>query len=156
MRNAVIATIFGASLIFCSHVVQADGWTSGFGQGFSEYTVKNGPGNQFTISCDVSESEKVGEKTSIEMMIVGKSPPPDSMVVVVLDGDEFQIQVDKFGSGNLDCHVCYDNFRAMWERLRTARTMLMQYADHRSSKFTMLGARKALSPKPCKTPFEVM
>lgn len=124
-------------------------WTVGFGQGYLEHTVKNGPGNEFDIACDVGATMDHA-RTGIIIEIVGKSPPPQSTVRVILDGDEISLFTDDRGTVTTDCRVCAQNFEHVWGKIRKSKTMLVQLADGRSSKFSLNGAKRALEPKPCK------
>ncbi|MDP4021906.1 hypothetical protein Q8W71_04645 [Methylobacterium sp. NEAU 140] len=130
-------------------------WTVGAGQGYVEHTVRSGLGNSFIISCDESASDQ-GEpkKTSIYVELAGKAPRPNTGVVVALDKDKFNLNTDAQGGIPTDCRACSDNFRMMWTKLRKATTMVVTLADGRSATFSLNGAARALSLKPCTTGFK--
>lgn len=127
-----------------------DSWSVGYSQGYAEYIVSNGPGNEFNISCN--ENAENGS-TGILIDIVGKRPPGGSKINVVLDGDEISFMADSSGAIETDCHVCADSFIALWKGLKTANTMLVQFSDGRSSKFTMKGASKVFKGAKCKVDY---
>ncbi len=125
-------------------------WTVGFGQGYVEYTVKNGPGNTFTIVCDEGASlDHMG--TGLMISIKDKSPPKNSTVKIVLDNKEVEISSDDNGDMKANCHVCSDNFVYLWEKIRKSKFMIVQFSNGNSSSFSLNGAKKALDKKVCRT-----
>jgi hypothetical protein len=64
--------------------------------GYAEYGVKNRPGNEFSISCDIGATDN-HENTSISIRIVGKTAPRNSHINIVLDGDEIGFGTDEGG-----------------------------------------------------------
>jgi hypothetical protein len=152
MKNSL--AIAALLLLAATPAVAAD-WKSGYGQGIEEYFVDNGPGNRFMLNCDVGVSGP-GEtkKTNALIMIVGDGPPPESTVTVILDGDEFHLYADRRGTITTDCNACSANFAAVWQGIRRSRTMLVQFANGVSSKFSTAGAAKALPKRHCTTGFE--
>lgn len=122
-------------------------WKAGFGQGTNEYFVDNGPGNRFYIACGE-------ENTSIMPTIIGESPPSGTTVSIIIDADEYDMGTDANGYIPTDCHVCGDNFDALWTALRKGHYMLVKFADGRSSKFSLKGASRAMPKEPCQTDWE--
>lgn len=125
-------------------------WIVGFGQGYVEHTVKNGPGNTFTIVCD-SGATIDHRGTGLSISIRDNGPPINSTVKVVLDDKEISIAVDRNGSMKADCHVCSDNFVYLWDKIRKAKFMVVQFSNGDSSSFSLKGAKKALGPEVCRT-----
>lgn len=121
-------------------------WIVGFGQGWLEHTTRNGPGNTFTISCDIG-GNGYGAKIFVE--IEGRDPPPNSMGRVFIDGDEAQITFDEYSNGVTDCSACAANFVYIWQKARLGQQMIVLFEDGRASKFSLKGASKALSKEPC-------
>jgi hypothetical protein len=130
-------------------------WTVGAGQGYVEYAVRNGPGNSFMFSCDAGATgEGETKRTSIFIEIVGKAPSPKTNIDVYADGSRFQLYSDATGSVPTDCHVCSDNFAALWAKMRKSKQLIVTLANGRSATFKLNGATKALSAKHCTTGFE--
>jgi len=135
-----------------THAQSFGDWTVGAGQGWIEYRVENGPGNSFMIACD--EAYSGGQKeTHISVSIRDKSPPAESSAKLFVDGKEFWMGVDAKQELSTDCRACDANFDAIWQNLRTGRTLLVLLADGRTSSFSLKGAGRALPKKPCKTAF---
>lgn len=126
-------------------------WSTGGGQGYLEMSVGNGPGNTFTISCDVGATLHGG--ANIHLQIEGRSPVPNSVVRFFVDGDEVGMSADQHGTIVTDCHVCADNFIVLWNRMRKGKQLLAVLSDNRSSPFSLKGAAMALDPEPCATDF---
>ncbi|NBJ13698.1 hypothetical protein [Microvirga arsenatis] len=135
--------------------VRAGKWTSGVGQGIVEHIVRNGPGNDFNISCDVGYSEDA-ELTGISISIRDNGPPPKSTVRIFIDDEEFQFGVDDHGGIKTNYRVNADNFIALWETLRSGKSMRVLFEDGRTSSFSLDGAKKVLGSKPCGTNFYAM
>lgn len=125
-------------------------WVVGFGQGYVEHTVKNGPGNTFAIVCDIGATID-HRGTGLSISIKDRGPPINSSVKVVLDDKEITLSVDDNGSMKADCHVCSDNFVYLWDKIRKARFMIVQFSNGDSSSFSLKGVKKALDPKVCRT-----
>jgi hypothetical protein len=123
-------------------------WRVGMGMGFQELAVKNGPGNQFTIACNLSADTVDG--SSIDISILNKGPKGGSQVKIVFDDEVLEFRADKAGSLKINSHVDADNFRVMLENIRRSRNMLVQFSDNRSSKFSLKGAAKIVAGLECK------
>lgn len=121
-------------------------WTVGYSQGIAEYIVENGNENQFNINCNETAD---GMVSGIMIRISGKSAPPKSNVVIVLDGNDYKFYTDDFGGINTDCHDCADTFISLWKKLKSARTMHVQMSDGRSSEFSMKNASKVFKRAKC-------
>lgn len=143
MRKKTISLV--ALVLIVTNTTNAEEvWKSGWGQGVSEYSVSNGPGNEFYIAC----SE---DSTNIMPMIIGDSAPPKSNISIIIDADEYEFGTDEKGHIPTDCHFCSDNFEALWNAIRKGQHMLVKFEDGRSSKFSLKGAGKAMPKEPCKT-----
>lgn len=130
-------------------------WTVGSAQGYVEYSVGNGPGNSVVFNCDVGASvDGEPKQTSIFVSIIGKDPPPKSLVQVFLDGKNVQLFTDAKGTIKTDCHACSDAFSYLWDNARKAKQMIVSLADGRTSTFRLAGAAKALPARHCQTGFE--
>lgn len=126
-------------------------WSTASAQGFTEYKTENGPGNSLTIACDTTFSRHRGEKTAILVSIEGKSPPRNSQVRFIIDGEELAFQADNNGDIGTECHVCSQNFVYFWQKLRLGNSMLVQFGDGRSSSFTTTGTQNLLPHNACQT-----
>jgi hypothetical protein len=127
-------------------------WGVSARQGYQEHIVTNGPGNSFNITCDIGASpDGEPKRTKIFVEIVGKNPPPRSLVDVFVIDEVYRLPTDEQGSIGTDCRVCAGSFMALWNKLRKSTIMVVQLSDGRSSKFKTTGAAKALAAKPCET-----
>ncbi|MEH3146353.1 MAG: hypothetical protein PGN34_13610 [Methylobacterium frigidaeris] len=143
----------GLGAILCLPVAasaaQAGDWTVGTGQGYVEYTVRNGPDATFVIACDEGATEN-GAHSNVGAEIAGKPPADGTSFEVDLDGKSYRFAQSE-QLGNLRSRASRADFAAMWERMRSAREMRVTFADGRSSPFSLRGVRQALDPKPCRT-----
>lgn len=150
MKKLFVFAVLTIEAVIPAIAQEFDDWTVGFGQGYLEHIVRNGPGNELNISCDIGATEN-HERTAIFVQILGKNPPPESEVRFILDAKETRLFADKYGSIETDCHACSDNFQYLWRNIRKAKSMLVQFSDGRSSPFSLKGASKALDPEACNT-----
>lgn len=121
----------------------------GFGQGRVEYITRNGPGNEFNITCG-PDSDGI-DTARIFIEIIGHSPPPNSQIRVFVDGNEAQFYSDAAGIINIDHRAATSNFNYMWEKIREGRQMIVIFSDNRSSQFSLRGSSKTLPARPCPT-----
>jgi hypothetical protein len=117
-------------------------WRTGFGMGVFEFSVQNGPGNEFTISCN-GRAHADGPEGEISISIRDKSPSNPNGIKVVLDAEEFT------GALTTNCQSCASNFRALVQKLPRAKSMLVQFSDGRSSSFSLKGVAQALRAGEC-------
>lgn len=117
-------------------------WRTGFGMGVFEFSVQNGPGNEFTISCN-GRAHADGPEGEISISIRDKGPSNPNGIKVVLDAEEFT------GALTTNCQSCASNFRALVQKLPRAKSMLVQFSDGRSSSFSLRGVGQALRAGEC-------
>lgn len=137
-------------LVSSAYAQQSGAWGNGFAQGVEEHIVENGLGNQFNVSCNVSSS--VAE-TGILIYVLGKPAPANSKVNIILDAEQYTFNTDQSGTIETKSHVDADNFNAFLKQLKSARTMLVQLADGRTSKFSTRGAAQSFANSECKPAF---
>jgi hypothetical protein len=151
MNRAIArALLLLLAVLTAATVARADkigDWHIGFGQGNLEHILRNGPGNEFNISCDTGNK---GYGVSIFMRIRDRPPPPNSTVRAVTADDEYQIVTGSDGVGEINCRACASNFEALWESLKSSEVLTLIFADDRSVTFKARGGRAALSTKGCK------
>lgn len=125
-------------------------WFSGYGQGTTEYGIKNdSAGSDYLyIAC----SPEYG--TSISFTIGGKNPRPRSTVIATIGSDEFELYTDGMGQFQTASRVSYDTFRTLWEAMRTGSAMRVRLSTGQSTAFTLKGAAKVLGRQHCQTDFE--
>ena len=133
-----------------AYSLEYEDWVVGTGQGYVEYSVENGPGNKFTIVCDIAASLD-HRGTGLMISIKDKSPPKNSTVKIILDNKEIELITDDNSDMKADCHVCSDNFVYLWEKIRKSKFMIVQFSNGNSSSFSLNGAKKALDKKVCRT-----
>jgi hypothetical protein len=117
-------------------------WRTGFGMGVFEFSVQNGPGNEFTISCN-GRAHADGAEGEISISIRDKGPSNPNGIKVVLDAEEFD------GPFTTQCQSCSSHFRALVQKLPRAKSMLVQFSDGRSSSFSLKGVAQALRAGEC-------
>lgn len=125
-------------------------WFSGFGQGATEYGIKNDrAGNDyFYIAC----SPDFG--TTIRITVGGKDAPPNKHVKVVIGPDEFELFTENNGDFRTDSRVASDTFRSLWSSMRNGSAMRVRLQSGESTVFTLKGSSKVLDKEPCETDFE--
>ncbi len=150
MKLSVIALNISVFGVFYSSAwaLENERWSVGYSQGIAEYIVANGPGNDFNISCN--ENAEDISSPDIMIDIIGKKPPANSSVIIILDGIQSKFSTDQYGNIITNCHYCAEVFLSMWYDLKTSKTMLVQFSDGRSSQFSMKGASKILKHAKCK------
>lgn len=136
---ATAAFIFGSST---ANAQQFGDWRVGWGMGVFEFSVRNGPANEFMISCN-DKNHANGADGDISVSIRDKGPPTASGMKVVLDAEEFE------GPFTTQCQSCWSQFRALVKKLPRAKSMLVQFSDGRSSSFSLKGVANALRAGEC-------
>lgn len=148
----VLGCLLAAQLPSTGLAQSSGEWGVSARQGYQEHIVTNGPGNSFNITCDIGAAlDGEPKRTSIFVEIVGKNPPPNSLVDVFVIDEVYRLPTDERGTIGTDCRVCAGSFMALWNKLRKSSVMVVQLSDGRSSKFKTAGAAKALAAKPCET-----
>jgi hypothetical protein len=112
-------------------------WTSGWGQGVTEYLVDDGNGNALNISCPGDEDRYI----SAYATIAGKeySSEDDVGFDVTIDGDHYS---NPFFT---DCHVCGANFPGFWSALRSANNLRIS-AEGKTVNLSAQNIKKTLLP----------
>ncbi|MEO9384238.1 hypothetical protein [Chromobacterium phragmitis] len=111
-------------------------WSSGWGQGISEYMVKDAKGNQLYIACNND-----GETPATMTLTVGRKQygyGSQQDFVLILDG-KAPLSPSDAGS-----RAGGDNFRLAWDGLRKAKTLVAKTADGKTLSLPLTGAAKAL------------
>lgn len=153
MRHTFCGTLFLlACLVSTDASAQGVGdWSVASAQGYLEHIVRNGPGNSFNISCNVSANPDTIGQPSLFVEIVGKAPAAHTYVDVFALDDVYRLPVDYRGEIGLDCSYCAGVFRALWGKIRKSNAIVVQYQNGQNVSFKTRGAAKALSEKPCKS-----
>ena len=124
-------------------------WSSGYGQGTTEYHVDDGNGNSLAIWCPHGSAKSA----SAQMITRGfyyNSPKDTIEMSFVIDGVEFD---DPF---NTSCRACENNFvQSFWPALIKANNLFVR-ADGYEVRFPTKGLRDELLPlndpaNPCLT-----
>ena len=143
---------FGGFLLFLSFAVFAYGevgqWSSGWGQGVSEYTTVDAKKNGLYIAC--SDSAPV----AMTLTVSGKEYGTYARTGfdLIIDGNEVQTPY------MTESRVGADNFIYAWDLVRKAKTLKAKTADGQVVDLPLKGAAKVL-PKtnskdfPCSVAF---
>ncbi|MCQ9616353.1 SH3 domain-containing protein [Paenalcaligenes niemegkensis] len=124
-------------------------WSSGYGQGTTEYHVDDGNGNSLAIWCPHGRAKSA----SAQMITRGfdyNSPKDSIEIKFVIDGVEFD---DPF---NTSCRACENNFvQSFWPALLKANNLFVR-ADGYEVRFPTKGLSEELLPldhpaNPCLT-----
>lgn len=148
-QNAVlIATLQLAYLPLSAHAFGEPGrWSSGWGQGTSEYTVVDAQQNSLYIACGdspVTMTLTLGKKEYGSYSKKGFD--------LIIDGRAFSTPYDT------SYHAGADNFRYLWDLMRKAKTLQAKTEDGKTVKLPLAEVANALpSAKsknfPCNTEF---
>lgn len=111
-------------------------WSSGWGQGTSEYIVVDAKQNQLYIACNDTNPATMtltvggrdytygqGERSDFVLFIDGKGP---------------------FNASNAGSRATGGHFRAAWSAIRKAKTLQARTGDGKVVKFPLTGAARAL------------
>lgn len=125
-------------------------WFSGWGQGVSEYGIKNDSAGSdyFYIACPDDDG------AVIHITVGGKNPEPLSTVIVTIGSDEYELYINDSRKFDTSSHVASDNFTALWAALRSGEVMRVRLSTGETTAFTLKGTSKALPQSPCVTSFE--
>jgi hypothetical protein len=125
-------------------------WYSGFGQGITEYGIKND-----SAGSDYFYIAWAPDGATIDFTVGGKNPQPQSTVIVDRGADDFELPTDDHGRFTTGSHVASDNFRALWQSLRSGSLVRIRLSTGETTVFTLKRAAKILPAKRCKTAFEL-
>ncbi|MCP5385442.1 MAG: hypothetical protein H6916_01315 [Novosphingobium sp.] len=127
-------------------------WTSSWGQGTSEYEIKNDSAgsDNFFISCPS------GAGAQVYITVGGVSPAPGDKVLVTAGGDEVELYASPEGHIATESHVDHDSFIALWGLLRSRSAMRVRLLGGQSTSFSLQGAAKVLPSEPCETGYASM
>ncbi|UYY87729.1 MULTISPECIES: SH3 domain-containing protein [Alcaligenes] len=129
-------------------------WSSGYGQGTTEYHVDDGNGNSLLLSCP-SGQPRPATATMTTRGFDYHSPKDTIEMSFVIDGVEFD---DPF---NTSCRACENNFvQSFWPALLKANNLFVR-ADGYEVRFSTKRLRDELLPlndpaNPCLTSSEVL
>lgn len=141
MHKSTLATVgVIAAAIASTAVAEPIGrWWSGFGQGNSEYGIKNDSAgaDEIYIAC--------GEvPTTVSFTVTGHHPKPGDTAYVTIGRDEFVLPLGRQGEFETVSHVAADNFQALWTSIRSGSAMRVRLSTGQSTGFTLKGAGAAL------------
>ena len=91
-------------------------WTSGWGQGVTEYLVDDGNKNELNISCP-DESGAISGYATINGNLYSSD---DGGFNVIVDGEAYN------NPFKTDCNVCAANFPFFWSALRKANNIKIE------------------------------
>jgi hypothetical protein len=123
-------------------------WWHGYGQGTNEYGIKNDSAGSDTVYIACS-----ADSTTVRFSVGGVDPQPQSNVVVVIGGEEWELDMDTEGLFPTDNHVAADNFISLWKAMRRRSAMRVRLESGQSTVFTLRGAARVLGSEPCETDF---
>jgi len=123
-------------------------WWSGFGQGTTEYGIKNDSAgsDSFYMVC-------APDRTYVSLRIGGREPRKGETVTVTIGRDEFTLFLGENGYFETNSHVNHDTYLALWAAIREGADMRVRLATGQSTNFTLLGAAKILPREACATDF---
>jgi len=131
-------TLHAFALLACPLAALAYGevsqWSSGWGQGTSEYTTVDVAGNTLYIAC--SEDRPVSMTLTVNGVEYGSYN--DKGFDLLIDGVEVQTPYDTAS------RVGANNFQFAWDALRKARTLQARTADGQVVNLPTKGSAKAL------------
>lgn len=125
-------------------------WFTGFGQGTTEYGIKNDSAGKdyLYIACSP-------DGATIDFTVAGKNPAGDSAVDVEVGRDKYQLHTDTYGRFTTDSHGSSDTFRALWDSLRRGSRADVRLSTGKTASFTLENTGRILPPKPCPTAYEL-
>lgn len=109
-------------------------WSSGWGQGTSEYNVTDTAGNSLYIAC--SEDRPVSMTLSVKGVDYGSYS--DKGFDLLVDGQEVQTPYETAS------RVGANNFHYVWDALRKAKTLQARTSDNQLVTLPTKGSAKAL------------
>jgi len=119
---------------------------SAYGQGVLEYSIYNDNLDQtYFIISDASQSNS--EKVEIFLSINGKSPKPESEILVNVGPHQVHFVADSGGSISTACHACAANFDVLWGLIRSGAKMTVSFGGQIAN-FSLKGSAKVLDKSP--------
>ncbi|MEN6079640.1 hypothetical protein [Chromobacterium piscinae] len=118
-------------------------WSSGWGQGVSEYMVKDAKGNQLYIACNND-----GQTPAIMTLTVGSKEygyGSNQDFVLIIDGKA------PLAPSDAGSDAGGDNFRLAWDGIRKAKTLVAKTVDGKVIPLPLIGAAKTLPSSKSKT-----
>lgn len=115
---------------------EAGRWSSGWGQGVSEYVVNDGKGNQLYIACSDDEQTPANMTLTVGGKRYGFAESRD--FVLIIDGKP------PLSPSDAGSNAGGDNFRVAWDGIRKAKTLVAKTADGKTVSLPVTGAAKAL------------
>ena len=122
-------------------------WRSGWGQGVTEYGIKNDSAGSDHIYIACSDDDGA----SVRFSVGGAEAPKRGMVIVTIGADEFELQINKSGHFPTMSRVDAAIFDALWTAIRKGQVMRVRLSTGQSTLFTLRGAAKVLPPHSCDT-----
>lgn len=126
-------------------------WQKANVQGFDKYWVVDNYGNTFTIWCN---PQRKVNGTVISVRIDGHMPKPGKSVRIFIDNDVLAMPTGAGGYIQTDCPTCSDRFSYLWNKLRSATAISVNFPDSSRAGFFLNGARDVLPGQVCPTDFE--
>ncbi|WP_146142897.1 hypothetical protein [Halomonas sp. ND22Bw] len=153
MKGITKALVFSSAALLSTSVLafgERGQWSSGWGQGTSEYMAVNQYGDELYIACNpyepVSMTLTVGDRT------YGGGRYADGDFSLIIDGTEVQTPYDTVS------RVGANNFFYAWENLRSATSIVALTSDGVHVELPSKGSFDALPEAftegyPCRTEF---
>ena len=125
--------------------------------GLWNYHYHNGIGQYLTGQWDASTGGALnisclaGGRVAILAQIKGQAPPPNSVLHLAASSRAATLD-SRFptdAKGRAEVAVSSPAFRQLWASLRAGDTVVLRYADGRTSVQSLAGAAKLLPAKPC-------
>ena len=148
MKTTITAGLLG--LLLSSQVLafgEVGRWSSGWGQGVTEYVVVDAKQNQLYIACG-------DEPAHMTLTVAGREYGygTNQDFSLVIDGKEVE------GMSDADSRVGSDNFRYAWDRIRKAKSLAAKLPNGKLVPLPLTGAAKVLPASnskgfPCHTLF---
>lgn len=123
-------------------------WWSGWGQGTTEYGIKNDSAGSDAIYIACAH-----DTTYVSFTVAGKNPSPGSRVIVTIEPDEYEFLATRDGYLGTLNHVEADTFYALWSSLRRGTAARVRLASGESTIFSLKGSSKVLDKEACTPDF---
>ena len=156
MRRTALpmAVAYAIALSAYSQPARADTvgeWTVKYGQGILEYGINNDFQQKSYITIDDGSDTQSGG-VNIYFAIDGNGAQPGSSVTFTVGSISVRMNADEGGSISTNCHICAENFNALWPLLRRGRSVRLSFDGH-SAAFSLRNANKVLPRDPPKADF---
>lgn len=123
-------------------------WWTGFGQGTTEYGIKNDSAGSDTIYIACAP-----DHTYVSFRVGGVEPKQGETTIITIGADEYELNGGEWGYFETKSHVESDTFIALWQSLRSGAAARVRLQTGQSTAFTLKGASKVLGKEPCETDF---